>query len=246
MKHRTQLGNETDSHHVRAVDPKKLSRIELCYEAREGVTHQVHFSGRVDLDIVTGSGKPLNVVDRKKERPLRLAHQDLPRSGRAPWNSRQQASYPLLQVAVIRLSERGTNALDTAQEALPIERLQQVIDRLDLEGAYGILGVSGCKHDQWRCDVTEPVEDVEATACSELNVEINDIRNRRGNGGDTRLDGSGLGFHPEIGQLGKETPELRARRRLVLDNDDRVGHAATGNRTVATTPRGVRADRSKL
>src|SRR6185437_4908014 len=184
-----------------------------------------------------------DVLDGEEVRAIGIPHEYLLGRWRAARQPRQHASHAFLPIAAIRRDERGADTLGALQEAVAIEGLQQIIERLDLEGPDRMLRVGRREDDDGCRGTAERIEHLEAAACAELDIEIKHIRRQFPHGDDRRLDPIGLRHHLPIFELADEAPELRAGRRLIVNDDHRVVHPETGNSSVTTVPRGERGAR---
>jgi len=75
---------------------------------------------------------------------------------------------------------------------------------------------------------------------AELDVQVQHVRRRVPYRHDSFLDGTRLGSDSEVVQLGDESDELRAGRRLVIDYHNGVAHVDTGKARETTAPCGSR------
>jgi hypothetical protein len=241
VKQRAQLGDEAEAHDVRTMDAQKFVCVELRHERRQRLADQVHFVGGVHFDVVARRRDAPDLVDGQEKRAIRIADENLAR-GRGPARQlREQPAHALIEVAAVGLCERRAHAVDARAKPVTIERLQQVVERLDLERAHRVLGIRGGEYDQRRVHLAQRVDDVETAASAELDIEVQDVRLRGLYGRDPGLHRRGFRDDAKVGLLAEEPLELRACRRLVLDDHDRVGHSPAGKLTVTTTPRGSRA-----
>ncbi len=147
---------------------------------------------------------------------------------------------------MVGLRQCRLDALDAAQKSFAIVGLQQIVERLYIEGSNCILRVGGGEYNVRRFHAANGFENVEAAVRAQLNVEIHDIRFASGDFRNRGLHAIGLRNHGEFRQRRQETQQLGARRRLIVDYDNRVGQFVTGKLTVTTVPVGWPAASAKL
>jgi hypothetical protein len=78
---------------------------------------------------------------------------------------------PLAEIAGTLPFQALARALQRAQEPRPVERLQQVVERMDLEGAQRVLVVGGREDDHRQALRRERADDAEAVHDRNLHVE---------------------------------------------------------------------------
>ena len=130
------------------------------------------------------------------------------------------------------------DALDAAHKSLAIVGLQQIVERLHIECSNGILRVGGGEYNMRRFRTANCLEHIEAAVCSQLNVEIDDVRFARGDFRYRSLHGICLRHDLKFRQRRQKTQQLGARGRLVVDDDYRVSQFATGKLRLTTVPAG--------
>ena len=94
----------------------------------------------MDLNVVACSGHPLDVIDHQEKRPVGVLDENLLRGGWPPGDLRQQTADTFLYITVIRLLECLPGAFDAAREPIPVKRLQQIVERLQLECLDSVFG----------------------------------------------------------------------------------------------------------
>ena len=119
----------------------------------------------------------------------------------------------------LRRGDPDARALDRREEAIAAERLQQVVDRRELEGADGVL-IVGRGEDHRRRPRLGLAQHVEPRQARQADVEAHQRRPRRRDHPDRPFAVPGLADdrEPTVGL--EEVPQLLPRERLVVDNDD--------------------------
>ncbi len=125
------------------------------------------------------------------------------------------------------------DALDHAREPVGVDRLQEVVERLDREGVDRVLRVRGHEHDRRRVALlAHERRRVQAAGSRHLNVEEHDVVVQRLRESE-RLGGTrGLADDLDSAMTVEQVAELRPRRRLVVDEQRAHGHAGTSSRTI--------------
>ena len=128
-------------------------------------------------------------------------------------------------------------------DARPCERLQQVIDRLHLEGTDRILVVSGGEDDVRRRRA-ERLQDLEAVHARHLHVEKYEIRSPLGDQLNRFHAVRRIADHVDVAELGEEPAQAVARELLVVDHER--ANARLGHHAVASTGRAGRRSRTRV
>ena len=129
------------------------------------------------------------------------------------------------------------HAVDAAQKPLAIVGLQQIVERLYIERLDSVLGVGSGEYDVRGFRAANGLEYIEAAVRPQLDVEIDDVRFASGDFRNRALHRIRLRNDLEFRQRRQKTHQLGARRRLVIDDDNRVSQA-TGKLKVTTVPVG--------
>src|SRR5579864_7440993 len=140
------------------------------------------------LNIVSRCRNSLNVFDSEEVRAIANSHENLLWRCAAARSARKQPPRALLKVAAVGLRERFTHARDALQKAVSIERLEQVVERIDLKGAHSMLRVRGGEYNQRGGKTAQLFECLEPAARAELNVKVEHVRAPGCDGCDCRLD----------------------------------------------------------
>ena len=146
---------------------------------------------------------------------------------------------PIARHPLLGARERGG-------DAHVVERLEQVVDRVDLEGAHGVGVVGGHEHGGRQRLGAQRLQHLEAVDLRHLHVEEHQLDpraldQRRG------VDADAVADHGDLGIGLQDGPQRRAGERLVVDDRraDRRPHGARGGApaaslhgklTAATTP----------
>src|SRR6202034_1153148 len=86
----------------------------------------------------------------------------------------------------------------------------------------GVFRVGGGEYDVRRVRAANGLENIEAAVRAQLNVEIDEVRFASGDFRNRGLHGVRLRNDLKFRQRRQKTQQLGARRRLVVDNDNRV------------------------
>ena len=126
---------------------------------------------------------------------------------------------PPADVAGLLAVDLAADALERALEALAVERLQQVVERLDLEGAQRVLIVGGHEHDRRHALGADRLNHLEAVELRHVHVEEHEI----GRLGEDGLDGfdavPGFADHLDVRFRTEQRFHPLARERLVVDDE---------------------------
>src|SRR5687768_5754450 len=132
------LANPIDVDDGRSTHAEKLARIELTLQAGHRFPDRVAGLAHVNLDVLAIRFEPIDVRDRLKQRAVAPADGDplwvaVPRA-----EILQQSQYPRELLAVLALPELATSPRQRAIDPLLVERLEQVIECVDLESAQRV------------------------------------------------------------------------------------------------------------
>ncbi|PYP77908.1 MAG: hypothetical protein DMD25_08180 [Gemmatimonadetes bacterium] len=109
------------------------------------------------------------------------------------------------------------NAVEGLAEALRTERLEEIVQRLDLERGHGV-AVEGRRKDDVGV-VSELLEDFEPVALGHLDVEEQQIRPDRVDGPNGGRAVARLAGDRDPRHVGEQVAQLLARERLVIGDD---------------------------
>ena len=135
-------------------------------------------------------------------------------------------------------------ALDDAGEPVGVDGLQEVVERLDRERVDGVALVRGHEHDGGRVGaLAHERRRLDAAQPGHLDVEEDDVGLEVA-GEIERLARAGrLADDPHLGLAGEQIPQLRPRRRFVVD-EQCADHQATGTSSRTTVPNGNERSRT--
>ena len=131
-------------------------------------------------------------------------------------------------------------------EAHRVEWLEEKVERVDLEGAQGVIVVSRDEHDGWRpgpilrplvrVAALEGLDDLEAIDFRHLDIEEDEV-------GVGIVDGAQrfgavrtFGYHFDVGVLGEQRPHALTRELFVVDDRD-ANLGRIGNQSAAVRSR---------
>src|SRR5450755_2143592 len=97
--------------------PNELAGVQLSEQFGKGLAHQVHFTARVNLDVITRGRKSVDVIDRDEVSAGAIADQNLLEGRRLPGQVGQNAPHPLVKITLVGVRQFGFYALDTAQKS---------------------------------------------------------------------------------------------------------------------------------
>src|SRR5579872_615364 len=109
-------------------------------------------------------------------------------------------------------------SLKCGREALLVERLEQIIERMHLEGLHRVTVVSGHKNNHRHAPSANGLEYAETIQFRHLHIEKNQIRFAFFNGRDGSPPVGALSNHLDLRIAGEQTADSLAAQRLVIDN----------------------------
>ena len=127
---------------------------------------------------------------------------------------------PPLEIAVGRTLEVLPRTDERLVKTLPVERLQQVVERVHVEGAQGVVIEGGHEDDQRHARRADGFDDLESARAGHLYVEKDQVRFQASDGVDRVGAGGALGhqFQPVFGR--EERAQPLAGQRLVIGDED--------------------------
>lgn len=234
------LANALDLHDRGAVNTDEEAGVEAPLERRDRLANQVDRLPGVDPQIVVGGLEPVDVLDANRLDSTAGTDRDSAQ-GTARIGAGLEETPQLLDDFSGVLCALASDSLESLPEPKPIEGLQQIVDRFDLESPDRVLVVRRDEHDGGQVVVRQLLDDREAVHSRHLDVEEDDVGmvlpdsfDRFGSIGGLADDTDGLG-------LGKESPELVARQPLVVDDQDaQLGRGLLAGTAQDDTRPGVR------
>src|SRR6185503_372169 len=130
-----ELAHAVDVDDRGAVDAYEALGVEARLEVADGAAHQVGAAvDAVDAHVVVGGVDPLDVIDAQEADPPRRAQrQAVERLLALSLVVGEGAAAQLAPLQLLAYAAEG------GAEALLVERLEQVVDGVDVEGAQGVL-----------------------------------------------------------------------------------------------------------
>jgi hypothetical protein len=243
-----ELADAVEVHDVGLVDAHEAAAGQALREALERPADAVLRRARMQPHVVAVPFDPVDRVDREEADALSAPHGDPLEPVRARAEQAVQAGR---QVRRGRARRPGAHPAERLAEALPGERLEEVVDRPGLEGGERVLVIRGHEDDRRHHTHSDGVEHLEPVHFGHLDVQEEDIGLER----EDRVDRGGpvlaLPHQIDIGLGRDQVAQPFAGWRLVVDDERGEPHAplSTGGRSGITTrasrPRGDRFVSSK-
>ena len=140
------------------------------------LAQQVGSTGHVQTDVVALGLDPVDVLRSDKDAAVARGHDQPPQVAVIAAHVLQQRLQATVQIASLLLTDPLARALQRRAEALVVERLQQVVQRMRLEGAQGELVVGGHEDHHGHTTDADRLQHVEAVDLGHLNVQEEQIR----------------------------------------------------------------------
>jgi hypothetical protein len=239
-----QLAHALDVDDGGAVDAGELPRVQPRLQVGQALAHQMDLIAGVQLHVVVGRLDPVDRVGRHEHRAVSLAHHEAA-------HERPDGLLALLEQVEQALLDRSRAVrakvlLGPPQrraEAVVVERLEQVVERVHLEGAQRVLVVGGDEHDDRHRARSDRLHHVEAAHLRHVHVQEHDVGPRARH----QLLGLRAGAGPDHGDLriaGQVELHGLAGQRLVVDDEDADQACSSSNgriRLATTPPRALRS-----
>src|SRR4051812_37675086 len=239
---RLQLADLLDVDDVAAMDADEHLWGELRFHRVHRLADQVRVVADVELDVVAGSLDPVDFAGADEEDPAARLDDEAIGLGLGRPQVADNGGEAPLDLAVAVAIDLLAGARQRLAEALAVERLQQVVERVHVEGAQRVAVVGGDEDHERHLVDAHRLDDVEAVGAGHLHVEENEVglqrENRFGAGGAV----AGLADQFETGFFLEERAEPLAGEGLVVDDQDtstRCGHDAHATRNAAGAPAAV-------
>src|SRR5262245_56664634 len=142
MRPRLQLLNAIDVDHPRTVDAWEFARVELRGEAGESFAHQRRLFSDVNADVIALGLDPVNLVGLEHEDPVVVFDYQSVEVLRLDLDFGEQAEDPPVHVVAVFFPKPLFRPPQSPREPRAVERLEQVIYGLRVEGLYGVLLIS--------------------------------------------------------------------------------------------------------
>ncbi len=125
-----------------------------------------------------------------------------------------------LEIAIRLTLEILPGAYERFVEALAVERLQQVVERVDVEGAQRVVIERRHKHDERHARRTDGLDDLETARAGHLDVEEDQVRLQPPDGIDRLGPGGALGDDLQPVFRREERAQPLASKGLVIGDED--------------------------
>jgi hypothetical protein len=201
------------------MDAEEEVRIELGFDRVHRLAKQVRLGADVQLDVVAGRVNPLDLGRAHEEHASAgFHHEPLERvSGRL--QSMHQLQEPPFQFAIGPALQLRPRARQGILEAIAIERLEQVVQRVHLERAERVSVERGDEDDERHPLRADGLDQLESGCTRHLHIEEHEIRTK---GLDCRhrrraILALGDDLHPVF--EGEQHEQPLPREGLVVGND---------------------------
>src|SRR5215207_11299376 len=200
---------------------------------------------------MAGGSYPINTHGRNQSRIARRLHRNALEVLRLAPDLSQQAPQLLFDLPRRHLAPDGPlGACDRLAQALLVERFEEVIDRVDLERAEGVLVVGRYENHRRHRLHADGLDDLEAADFGHLHVEEDQVRPESADGLDRLAAVGALGDDLDLRVVEQNLDALP--RQLHVVNDDRPDTHLTlavssrkGSSMLTTVPSPGRAATSK-
>ena len=223
-----------------AVQPEKFLGRNLGFDGREGFAEDEILLARVHHDVVAGGFDPVEVGDFHEARAVAVADGEAGdvggrrigggAGGGARFEEGEEARGGVVGGVFSR--ELVAGALEGSAKAGGFERFEEVVERVEFEGADGV-GVEGGDEDDDGRFLLEFAEDGEAGHLGHLDVEEENVGEALAEGGESGAAVGALAEDLNVGLGGEEGADALAGERFVVDDQGGEFHAGA----VAPTPR---------
>src|SRR5579885_1204652 len=200
-----------------ALNTQEPGRVESRLQPAHRPADEVRRPPGVYANINVLGLYPVYLVNAEKEDAPRRFNDDALQIPSARLEVLQQGRQASVEVVTARLGDLGLGALKRLLKPLLTERLQQVIQRVHLEGFERIFVVGGDEDDGGHQLGADLGYHVEARHLRHLHVEKNQIRLMFGNRLDRLLPVGALADDGDVGITLKQHPHPVARQRLVVN-----------------------------
>src|SRR5437588_6829320 len=223
MRPGLQLLDAVESDDCGAVYADELFGIELRFEAGDGLAQEVRLLARVYGDVVALGLDPVNLIRVEEEDAAPRFHNEPLAVARRLAHLFEQSQYARVHTCAAVAPDLAFGALDGRLESLAVEGLQEIVERVELEGAHSVVVVCGDEDDGRQPLVLQGFEHGEAADLRHLHVEQYEIGAHRLDGLDGLRAVRALGDDAYLGVVGGHPANLLARQRLVVHDENADG-----------------------
>jgi hypothetical protein len=233
------LGDSRSVHDRGPMDAGKLTRVKAPLHGGHGVAQQVAASFHVHPDVIAVSTEPIDVSLIEQQHATAVPKDDSRRTriGERTGQRRRAGCGG-------RVGEPPASPLDRQPEAFPVDGLQKVVDRVDVERTHGVSVVRGYEDRERHFVDADRLDDRKTVHFGHLNVEQNEVRGEFVDGGDRGTSGIALSDDLHVWQLVEPRPQATTRKRLVIHDpakleapEEAIASSHTRNMTRAARPR---------
>ena len=225
MKPRLHFLHAVEVYDLRSVDARELIGIQLAGQVLERRAQGVDVAGRVHVDIVAIRVRPVDPLNRKKDLLRVLLHEQALEKWPCLVRGCACASQPNLFL----------RAIERSIEALGIDRLEQIVQRLRFEGPQRMMVVRGEEDDVEGARFGRGGEHAEAVDAWHLHVEEDEMGREVAQCRDRLLARAGFADLTNVAVALEAAPHLPPRRRLVVHNQH-ADHVWYGISTETSRP----------
>ena len=213
------LGDLVEANDGRPVDPQEAFRPEPRLHAIHGLADGVGGVVGVDADAVVRRLDPDDARDGDRAEPTAAAHGDAGVVGRHVVLA-QERLHAARELDLASPADLVLGAGQHAGEALVVEGLQQVVERLRFEGAHGVLLERGREHHHRHAVGADAPDHVEAGRLGHLDVEEHEVDRLASEERDRLLSIPAFAGDLDLGVAAEERAQVGPCRRLVVDDQD--------------------------
>ena len=154
---------------------QEVRRVEAGLQFAHGLAQDVGFAAAVQADVVIGGLDPVDLFKLDEDDAAVVAHGDAVGGALVLREALHQFEESRIGAPRPLLAQAHFGALQRVEEAAPVERFQQIIERVHFEGADRVVFISGGEDDQ-RAQLRQCFKHFKAIEFGHLDVEEQDIR----------------------------------------------------------------------
>src|SRR5579885_1277031 len=221
---RRHRGDEIQIDDVRAMHPEKSLGVETRLELVHAEVDEIAPAARVDGDVIVIRLEPLDLRDVDRDDAPTIAREDATNrtAGRKMIDCLAGTPPDGLVVAI---AHRAPNAFERGVQSVAAERLEQIVDCLELERRHGKPIIRRREHD--RGIMLNALEYLEPAQLRHLDIQEHQVRLQRIDELDRRASIARFARDVDPIDLAQQISQLRAGDRFIFDDDGARRHGAT-------------------
>ncbi len=214
------LAHAVEVHDGRAMDARESSRVQATRQLGEGFAQEQGARAEMQLDVVSGGADPIHLLDLEEDHAIAVGDGEATQPGGGLGSALEERIELSGRVPCVPNRELVPRAFERDVQTGFAHRLQEVVDRVRLEGADRVVIEGGDEDDARQVHRRDSIDHRESVSLRHLDVEEEKVGPLAQDSLDRLESGRRFSDHLDIGSLRESDAHAFAREGLVVGQED--------------------------